>query len=526
MRIWLSVILIALAIAVVILAFRARRSGKPIGASVSLLLIALLPPMIGNLIIIVSGDRAVANAGSLIYFVGMDLVMFSLLNFTFRFCSIKWPSRILQYLVYAILVADAVSLLLNPIYGHAFTLEPIMVEGSVYYNLVPLLGQTIHRVIDYTVFFSVLVIFLVKVRNTPRINSERYTVILLSMVFIGLWQTFYVFSGTPVDRSMIGYGVFGLLVYFFAIYYRSMRLLDSMLSDMASRMTDAVYIFDGAGECVWSNESGKKLTGMAEDSESYESIPRRLRSMFGYYEQQNDDWSSRHMLGEDENARYYIMKKRSTVDKKGRVTGSLLSIHDNTDDQKVLLKEKYNATHDPLTGLLNKEYLSQLIEERTKDDHDTSYMVGVLNVSNFKLVNDVFGSDFGDYTLRCIGEWLRISATENMVYGRLGGDNFGIFLPVEEFNEKYVKDLLADFVVEDDKSTHHILMQFGVYEITEEGLDAASMFDRARIALSTIKGEYKKYIAVYDEAMRNEVLWSQQLSNQLKDAIAERQIRP
>ena len=294
MRIWLSVILIALAIAVVILAFRARRSGKPIGASVSLLLIALLPPMIGNLIIIVSGDRAVANAGSLIYFVGMDLVMFSLLNFTFRFCSIKWPSRILQYLVYAILVADAVSLLLNPIYGHAFTLEPIMVEGSVYYNLVPLLGQTIHRVIDYTVFFSVLVIFLVKVRNTPRINSERYTVILLSMVFIGLWQTFYVFSGTPVDRSMIGYGVFGLLVYFFAIYYRSMRLLDSMLSDMASRMTDAVYIFDGAGECVWSNESGKKLTGMAEDSESYESIPRRLRSMFGYYEQQNDDWSSRH----------------------------------------------------------------------------------------------------------------------------------------------------------------------------------------------------------------------------------------
>lgn len=102
--------------------------------------------------------------------------------------------------------------------------------------MVPHIGQTVHRIVVYAVFICVLLIFIIGSVKTARLYRERFTVILTTMIAIGIWQTFYIFSRTPVDRSMIGYGVFGILVFYFALYYRPMRLLDRMLSNIVSDM--------------------------------------------------------------------------------------------------------------------------------------------------------------------------------------------------------------------------------------------------------------------------------------------------
>lgn len=94
---------------------------------------------------------------------------------------------------------------------------------------------------------AVLVIFIVKVIKSPKINFERYSVILAAMVITTVWETAYIFSRTPIDRAMIGFGVFGLLVYYLALFYRPMRLLDSMLAQMASEIPDALFFFDAGG---------------------------------------------------------------------------------------------------------------------------------------------------------------------------------------------------------------------------------------------------------------------------------------
>ena len=65
-----------------------------------------------------------------------------------------------------------------------------------------------------------------------------------------------------------------------------------------------------------------------------------------------------------------------------------------------------------------------------------------------------------------------------------------------------------------------------IYEITESGLDVSVMFDRARLALSTVKDEFQTRITFYDNEMRDRVLWNQHISSQLSDAIHTRQIRP
>lgn len=525
MRIGLSIIFIILVAALTACAFMARRSSKqPIGTTVSVLLVALIPPVIGNLLIIDSANLTVATIGYYIYFLGMDLVMFALLRFTFDYCNIKFRDSRLKFLIYALLVLDALQLLANPFFGHAFTTEAIMAGGGIYHNLVALTGQAIHRIIDYSIFGSVLVLFLVKCIRAPRIYAEKYYVILAAMVFGGLWQTFYIFSRTPIDRSMIGFGVFGLLVYYFAMRYRPLRLLDGMLARIVSDIPEAVFFFDGSGKCIWVNSLGKTMFDL-EDGEN-DKVPLLLTEKFGSMEHARDDWTDENVVVENDERRYYKLSNQSLKDKKNNTIGSFLRIQDNTEYQIELRREKFNATHDKLTGLMNKEYLYESIEKVLEEDSDTIYMVGFINVSDFKLVNDIYGNDFGDYALQCISEWIRITATENMLYGRLAGDTFGVFLPKDEFNHGYVEKILSEFVIEDEQANHHILMHLGLYEINETDIDVSAMFDRARMAVSTIKSDYQIHIAYYDEEMREHFLWNQYISAQLPKAINEGQIKP
>ena len=85
--------------------------------------------------------------------------------------------------------------------------------------------------------------------TAPRLYLERYAVIFLSMVVVGIWETFYIFSRSPIDRSMIGFACFGLLVYYFAVHYKPVRLLDKMLANVASQMLQGVFFFDADAAC-------------------------------------------------------------------------------------------------------------------------------------------------------------------------------------------------------------------------------------------------------------------------------------
>ena len=104
-----------------------------------------------------------------------------------------------------------------------------------------------------------IIIFIVKTIRSSRIDAERYYVILGTILLTTVWETLYIFSRAPVDRSMVGFGVFGLLVFYFSLYYRPLRLLDKMLAMLASGMPDAIYFFDGGGHCFWANNRGIEL---------------------------------------------------------------------------------------------------------------------------------------------------------------------------------------------------------------------------------------------------------------------------
>ena len=505
-----------------------KRSYKPTASTVSLFVSSLILPIIGNLVLIATDNRTIALIGCYAYFIGMDMVVFGLMRFTVVYCQVSMRSRFLRYTAYAALILDVVQYALNPFLKHAFDIEQIEVDGYAYYRLVPYIGQAYHRVVCYVIFFVLILVPIWKIIKSPKIYWERYLVLLGTFLGTAAVQAYFIFSRTPIDRSMVAYGISGIVIYYFAIHYRPMRLLDRMLADFASEMDESLFFFDADGKCIWANKHGVELAQIT-DKKAEQAIDS-LEFLFGKIDinSDGDDWSAKRVIGVGSDASYYTIEKHTLKERKGKITGYLLTIRDNTEEQRELQREMYNATHDSLTSLYIKEYLYECISNVlfASKNKDKEYVVVFVDALNFKVVNDVFGNSFGDSAIISIAEWIRKNSTDNWVYGRLIGATFGILAPKDEIDSKKLGDELERFMVNDGNAEFHVMIQLGFYEITKDDTDVSAMFDKARLALVPIQENYSAHVAFYDDSIRNKVIWDQHITNQLVEALRERQIRP
>ncbi len=179
-----------------------------------------------------------------------------------------------------------------------------------------------------------------------------------------------------------------------------------------------------------------------------------------------------------------------------------------------------------MTGLYARHYMFENIRNMLDSNPDTEYFTVFLDVKNFKIVNDIFGSDFGDFALCQIANWIKDNVSEKCVYGRIAGDTFGVMVPSDEFDADKLEEDLANFVVTDGIVSHQLHIYLGVYAVRDREADVSVMFDRAHFAISSATDEYNTHIAFYDDKLREKVMWDQKISSNLHEAIETMQIRP
>ena len=91
-------------------------------------------------------------------------------------------------------------------------------------------------------------------------------------------------------------------------------------------------------------------------------------------------------------------------------------------------KLDYNSNHDVLTGLYNRRFFEGIMK-RSKEEKETSYSVAMLDVDDFKKINDTYGHETGDRVLAAVSKCIEASLPENAVAVRWGGEEFVIYLP-------------------------------------------------------------------------------------------------
>ena len=182
------------------------------------------------------------------------------------------------------------------------------------------------------------------------------------------------------------------------------------------------------------------------------------------------------------------------------VVDTIGRIRDNK--QKKELENK--ADTDLLTGLNNKLATERKIKNYMAQNPKTQCMMFLLDVDNFKTVNDTMGHAFGDEVLSTLGEEISSIFRASDIIGRVGGDEFMIFLKAVATPEvirkeaRKVEDFFRDFHV-GEQVKYAVHASIGVAVFPHEGVDFETLYKAADQGLYKAKRRGKNQLAFYDD---------------------------
>lgn len=189
-------------------------------------------------------------------------------------------------------------------------------------------------------------------------------------------------------------------------------------------------------------------------------------------------------------------------------------------------KLRYQATHDGLTGLPNRELVGSRIDEALTKARSCggSLAVMFLDLDQFKNVNDSVGHPMGDQLLQDVAERLTSLVPTEATVARLGGDEFLILLP--ELPGPELLSKVAEGVVDSFKlpwSLHghefRVTASIGAAVYPTHGDDSASLMRNADAAMYRAKAEGRDLYVRFEGGMNSDLLERMQLEGELSNAI-------
>lgn len=202
---------------------------------------------------------------------------------------------------------------------------------------------------------------------------------------------------------------------------------------------------------------------------------------------------------------WYTCHYKSFFDSIGipvRTVGKLTEIT----KQKTRIEElAEKATKDSLTGLFNKTTTEVLIKTSLKVENlcGGKSALLIVDVDNFKEVNDRLGHFYGDKVLKQMGEGLKSFITSEDVVGRIGGDEFFVFLHnygSEALLQKKVEKIRGLFrkIVHENMEIVYISASIGIALCPDHGEDFYTLYQNADLALYIAKEQGKDSYTIYD----------------------------
>lgn len=168
--------------------------------------------------------------------------------------------------------------------------------------------------------------------------------------------------------------------------------------------------------------------------------------------------------------------------------GKAMDIHSTRLQMENLERQ---ASHDALTGLINRAYAQKRIMERLEDRPSGRFALAILDLDHFKRANDTYGHLFGDEVLKFLAERLRRSIRGGDIAARVGGDEFLIFLEYKEDLESTIEGIYSR-LAGGEYQGFPISVSMGVASAAMVGADYETLFRCADQALYVVKHSSKK----------------------------------
>lgn len=177
-----------------------------------------------------------------------------------------------------------------------------------------------------------------------------------------------------------------------------------------------------------------------------------------------------------------------------KIIGRVYSFTDITKLKNMEDKILRQATHDTLTGLVNRAVLHDRLQQAMAKAKDTNLMVAVLymDIDYFKRINEILGHEVGDEVLKAMVERLDKNLSANTTFARMGGDEFVIAIPLLEkidslvpLCQKLLKAISEPLPIKDQ--TLVLTSSIGISLYPKDGKDAVALIKNADAAVYLAK---------------------------------------
>ncbi len=231
----------------------------------------------------------------------------------------------------------------------------------------------------------------------------------------------------------------------------------------------------------------------------------------------------------------YVESTASPIrDGNGSVSGGVLVFHDVSEARELNRRLSYHASHDVLTGLVNRREFENRMERALKSAkaRETSYALCCLDLDQFKIVNDTCGHSAGDALLGQVGALLKSKVRWRDTLARLGGDEFGILLESCSLDEamrtaEALREAVRNFKFTWEERTFRLGASIGVVPISADNADVASVLSAADSACQAAKEAGRNRVHSFEEndldlmRRRREMQWAARINNALEEGRFE-----
>ncbi len=148
------------------------------------------------------------------------------------------------------------------------------------------------------------------------------------------------------------------------------------------------------------------------------------------------------LRGDTAECRWWHEWTKLTFHSDGRPSRLVGAIRDVTDQKEAEKELEHAASHDFLTGILNRSSLQAHLEALTDETDPVSLLV--VDIDKFKETNDILGHDAGDCLLQTAAKYLEVAVGQRGMVARLGGDEFAVLIPISGDPEQLADTILNE----------------------------------------------------------------------------------
>jgi diguanylate cyclase (GGDEF)-like protein len=320
--------------------------------------------------------------------------------------------------------------------------------------------------------------------------------------------------------------------------------------DLVAKRTDELKRAQALGRIAsWSMDFGTKnlvwspemLALMRLDPLTFEATPQNVNALYLEGDRERAAAMQKRVVETGQSASLDVSARRGdgttghytlefSVDRcqKGNVCGIFGTIQDITERKEAELQLEKLAYFDPLTSLPNRAMFKKELDQKLQSAvaNGRAFHLLLMDLDNFKDVNDTLGHGAGDMLLVRVARMLRQETPQDALVARLGGDEFAILYQQHEGDPTV--EQLADAIVMQgaepillDEGEAHIGISIGIAEGVKDGAAVAQLLKNADLALYSAKNGGRGRRHFYDAAMSDEAEGRISLGRDLKRALAD-----